>query len=67
MTALEIIATIFAIFVLVKIVVVLIDPQIWMKKVAGPLLALLQPEAHEELDQLRLEVATEVHWARALV
>lgn len=38
MTALEIIATIFAIFVLVKIVVVLIDPQIWMKKVAEPLL-----------------------------
>ncbi len=38
MTALEIIATIFAIFVLVKMVVVLIDPQIWMKKVAEPLL-----------------------------
>ncbi len=38
MTALEIIATIFAIFVLVKIVVVLIDPQIWMKRVAEPLL-----------------------------
>ncbi len=38
MTALEIIATIFALFVLVKMVVVLIDPQIWMKKVAEPLL-----------------------------
>lgn len=38
MTALEIIATIFAIFVLVKMVVVLIDPQIWMKRVAEPLL-----------------------------
>ncbi len=38
MTALEVIATIFAIFVLVKIVVVLIDPQIWMKRVAEPLL-----------------------------
>ncbi len=38
MTALEIIATIFAIFVLVKMVVGLIDPQIWMKKVAEPLL-----------------------------
>ncbi len=38
MTALEIIATIFALFVLVKMVVVLIDPQIWMKKVDEPLL-----------------------------
>ncbi len=38
MTALEIIATIFAIFILVKMVVLLIDPQIWMKKVAEPLL-----------------------------
>ena len=38
MTALEVIATIFALFVLVKIVVVLINPQVWMKKVAEPLL-----------------------------
>ncbi len=38
MTALESIATIFALLVLVKLVVVLINPQIWMKKVAEPLL-----------------------------
>lgn len=38
MTALEVIATIFAIFVLVKIVVVLINPRSWMEKVAKPLL-----------------------------
>ncbi len=38
MSALEIIATIFAILVLVKMVVVLINPQVWMKKVAEPLL-----------------------------
>ena len=38
MTAIEVIATIFAILVLVKLVVVLINPQLWMKKVAEPLL-----------------------------
>lgn len=38
MTALEVIATIFAILVLVKIVVVVINPRVWMKKVAEPLL-----------------------------
>lgn len=38
MTALEIIATIFALLILVKIVVVLVNPQLWMKKVAEPLL-----------------------------
>ncbi len=38
MTALEIIATIFALLVLIKLVVVLINPQLWMKKVAEPLL-----------------------------
>ncbi len=38
MTALEVIATIFAIFVLVKIVVVLVNPRLWMEKVAKPLL-----------------------------
>lgn len=38
MTALEIIATIFALLVLIKLVVALINPQLWMKKVAEPLL-----------------------------
>ena len=38
MIALEVIATIFAILILVKISVVLINPQVWMKKVAEPLL-----------------------------
>jgi hypothetical protein len=38
MTALEIIATIFALLILVKIAVVLVNPQLWMKKVAEPLL-----------------------------
>jgi len=38
MAALEIIATIFALLILVKIVVVLVNPQLWMKKVAEPLL-----------------------------
>ncbi len=35
MTALEIIATIFALLIVVKIVVVLVNPQWWMKKVDG--------------------------------
>jgi len=38
MTALEIIATIFALLIVVKIAVVLVNPQWWMKKVAEPLL-----------------------------
>lgn len=38
MTALEVIATIFAILVLVKIVVVVINPRLWIKNVAEPLL-----------------------------
>jgi hypothetical protein len=38
MTALEMIATIFALLILVKIVVVLVNPQLWLKKVAEPLL-----------------------------
>lgn len=38
MTALEVIATIFAIVVLVKLVVVLINPRLWMEHVAKPLL-----------------------------
>jgi len=38
MAALEIIATIFALLIVVKIVVVLVNPQLWMKKVAEPLL-----------------------------
>lgn len=37
MTALEIIATIFALLIVVKIVVVLVNPQLWMQKVAEPL------------------------------
>lgn len=37
MTPLEIIATIFAVFVLVKVCIVVINPQLWMK-VAGPIL-----------------------------
>lgn len=38
MTALEVIATIFALLIVVKIVVVLVNPQVWMEKVAEPLL-----------------------------
>ncbi len=38
MTALEVIATIFAIFVLVKIAIVLVNPRVWMENVAKPLL-----------------------------
>jgi len=38
MTALDIIATIFALLIVVKIVVLLVNPQLWMKKVAEPLL-----------------------------
>jgi len=38
MDALEIIATIFALLIVMKIVVVLVNPQLWMKKVAQPLL-----------------------------
>lgn len=38
MTALEIIATIFATLILVKLVVVLMDPRVWIDKVAKPLL-----------------------------
>ena len=38
MTALEVIATIFAILVLVKLSVVLTNPKLWIKKVAEPLL-----------------------------
>ena len=38
MAALDIIATIFALLIVVKIVVVLVKPQLWMKKVAEPLL-----------------------------
>jgi hypothetical protein len=38
MTALEVIATIFSILVLVKLVVVLINPRLWMEHVAKPLL-----------------------------
>ncbi|MFQ5848521.1 MAG: hypothetical protein ACE5IQ_12735 [Candidatus Methylomirabilales bacterium] len=38
MTALEVIATVFAVLVLVKVAVVVIDPRLWIKKVAGPLL-----------------------------
>ncbi len=37
MTALEVIATILAILVLVKVSVVLVNPGLWMKKVAEPL------------------------------
>ena len=38
MTALEVIATIFALLVLVKMVGLLMNPQLWMDKVAKPLL-----------------------------
>jgi len=38
MAALDIIATIFALLIVVKIVVLLVNPQLWMKKVAEPLL-----------------------------
>lgn len=38
MAALDVIATIFAILVLVKLVVVLINPRLWMEHVAKPLL-----------------------------
>ena len=38
MTALEVVATIFAIFVLVKIAIVLVNPRVWMDNVAKPLL-----------------------------
>jgi uncharacterized membrane protein len=38
MTALEVIATIFAILILVKVSVVLISLQLWMKNVSQPLL-----------------------------
>lgn len=37
MTALEVIATILAVLVLVKISVVLVNPGLWMKKVAAPI------------------------------
>ncbi len=37
MTPLEIIATIFVVFVLVTVCIVVINPQVWMK-VAGPIL-----------------------------
>ena len=37
MTALEVIATILAVLVLVKISVVLVNPGLWIKKVAGPI------------------------------
>jgi len=37
MTALEIIATIFALLILVKVAVVLVNPQLWKKNVAEPL------------------------------
>lgn len=39
MTALEVIGAIFAIFILVKVLIVLINPQLWMKEVAEPLLS----------------------------
>jgi hypothetical protein len=38
MTALEMIATIFSLLIVVKIAVVLVNPQLWMQKVAEPLL-----------------------------
>jgi hypothetical protein len=38
MSALEIIATVFALLIVVKIAVVLVNPQLWMQKVAEPLL-----------------------------
>ena len=38
MTALEVIGAIFAVFILVKVLIVLIKPQLWMKEVAEPLL-----------------------------
>jgi hypothetical protein len=37
MTALEVIATILAVLVLVKIAVVLVNPGLWIKNVAGPI------------------------------
>ncbi len=38
MTVLDVIGAIFAIFILVKVSIVLIKPQLWMKEVAEPLL-----------------------------
>ena len=38
MTVLDVIGAIFAIFILVKVLIVLIKPQLWMKEVAEPLL-----------------------------
>jgi hypothetical protein len=38
MSALEMIATIFALLIVVKIAVVLVNPHVWMTKVAEPLL-----------------------------